>query len=65
MFSYDAWKTATPWDDETEFTVSFTCGECEAEVEDLQVMGSRGADDVQAECTECGVENFVDVGGGW
>ena len=60
---YDGWRTATPWDDEKAFNVSFTCSECEEEHEDVEAVGSRGSDEVIVECDECGVENSVDVGG--
>lgn len=59
---YDAWKTATPWDDEVSLTVSFECGKCEAEVSDHEATGSRGSDEVIVECPECGAENNVDTG---
>jgi hypothetical protein len=59
---YDAWKTATPWDDEVSLTVSFECGKCEEYVEDLEATGSSGSDEVIVECPECGAENNVDVG---
>lgn len=59
---YDAWKTATPWDDEVSLTVSFECGKCEAEIEGLEATGGRGSDEVIVECPDCGAENTVDVG---
>jgi hypothetical protein len=60
---YDAWKTATPWDDEKSFNVSFTCTECEAEHEDVEAVGGRYDEEVLVDCNECGVENSVSVGG--
>lgn len=59
---YDAWKLATPWDDEVALTVQFECRECEAYHEDHDAVGSRGSDEVIVYCDECGAENYVDVG---
>lgn len=59
---YDAWRTATPWDDEVALNVSFTCDTCEFEHEDVEATGTRGSDEVIVYCEECGAENSVDVG---
>ena len=58
---YDAWKTATPWDDEREITVSFECGECGVENETEVIVGGRSGD-VDVECEECGENNNVGFG---
>jgi transcription elongation factor Elf1 len=60
---YDGWKTATPWDDEVETTVSFECEKCEHYNEDITVVVGRGSEDAPVECEECGVENNADLGG--
>lgn len=59
---YDAWKLATPWDDEVVFHVSFDCTSCEAENNDVEAVGSRGCEEVITCCSECDAENSVYVG---
>jgi transcription elongation factor Elf1 len=57
---YDAWKTATPWDNDKEITLYFEC-ECGVENEvEAVVSGRSGTADV--ECAECGKTNSVDYG---
>ena len=36
--NYDAWKLSTPWDDEKEISVSFSCDKCGEWNEDIQVI---------------------------
>jgi len=59
---YDGWKTATPWDDEREVSVSFDCGECEFYNEDITVVVGGRSGDADVECEECGKTNSVDFG---
>lgn len=59
---YDGWKTATPWDDERIYHVTFTCSECEEENEGVEAVGSSRSDEVYVNCSECDSENCVDVG---
>jgi hypothetical protein len=59
---YDAWKTATPWDNEISVTVTFTCHKCEAQYEDYEATGSSKSSEVIVDCDECGAENTVDTG---
>jgi DNA-directed RNA polymerase subunit RPC12/RpoP len=60
---YDGWRTATPWDDEVAFNVTYVCSKCQLETEDAEAVGSKGSDEVIVFCDECGAENSVDVGG--
>jgi hypothetical protein len=62
MFDYDSWKTGGYGDDEVALTVSFVCGECEHYNNAVEVTGSRGSDEVDVECGECGEENNVYLG---
>ena len=59
---YDAWKTATPWDDEILVSFSFECENCEEWNHDIEAVGSKRSDEVLVDCTECGAENSVDIG---
>ena len=61
---YDAWRTATPWDDDVEMTVSFECRECEHQNDDVDAVGTRRSEEVYVNCSECDAENLVNVGGG-
>lgn len=58
---YDGWRTATPWDDEKVFYVSFDCSSCDYEHDDFEAVGSHGCDEVIVYCDDCGAENSVDV----
>lgn len=60
---YDGWRTATPWDDEVAFTVTYVCSKCQLENEDTEAIGSRGSDEVIVYCGNCDTENCVTVGG--
>lgn len=59
---YDGWKTATPWDDEKEITVSFECEECEVDNDSVDVVVGGGSGDADVECEECGANNSVSYG---
>ena len=57
--NYDAWKLSTPWDDEKEISVSFSCDKCEEWNEDIQVIVGRSMY-WETECSECGAMNSGD-----
>lgn len=59
---YDAWKTATPWDNDREISVWFECAECYAENEQSDIIVSGKSGDVDVECAECGKVNSVSYG---
>ena len=59
---YDGWRTATPWDNEREISVSFECRECEVENDSVEVVVGGRSGDVDVECGECGVSNSVSFG---
>lgn len=59
---YDAWKTATPWDDEKTFYVSFDCSECEHFNDGVEAVGSTSNSEVNACCEDCDAVTCVYVG---
>jgi len=59
---YDGWRTATPWDNEREISVSFECGKCEVENDSVEVVVGGRSGDVDVECAECGENNSVSFG---
>lgn len=61
MSDYDAWKLATPWDNEYELTVDFECSNCEVENVDVSAVAGRGDSDVYVECEDCSFGNDVSL----
>lgn len=61
---YDGWKTATPWDDEVEVTVSFDCSSCDEPNDDVDAVTGKRDSEVIVYCEHCGKENSVD-GSDW
>ena len=55
---YDAWKLATPWDDEKEITISFDCKECEEPNEQTVTVGRSL--EWEVECSHCDAKNYGD-----
>jgi transcription elongation factor Elf1 len=58
-YDYDGWKLSTPWDDEKEISVSFTCTDCEEWNEDVSTIVG-GSMYWELECSECGARNSGD-----
>jgi transcription elongation factor Elf1 len=58
---YDAWKTATPWDNDVAKTVTFTCEECEVE-NTQKIEVDRYADTALVDCSSCDKEQEIDLG---
>ena len=61
LSGYDAWKLATPWDDEVSRTVSFECCQCGTENEDVEVTVGKRDSDVDTECYECDKLNSISL----